>query len=74
MRPVVESIGRAVRAARPASFDDYLDCWPVAVDVTVGTRPAFDRVLAARGTRRHRVVDPAVPRSDAADAAGDDAG
>lgn len=34
------------------SLDDYLGCRHVAVDVTAGTQPAIDRVLAARGTPR----------------------
>jgi DNA-binding transcriptional LysR family regulator len=40
-------------AAREAlGLDDYLRCRHVAVDVTAGTQPAIDRVLAARGTPR----------------------
>jgi DNA-binding transcriptional LysR family regulator len=40
-------------AGRPAlTLDDYLACRHVAIDVTAGTQPAIDRVLAARGTPR----------------------
>jgi DNA-binding transcriptional LysR family regulator len=34
------------------TLDDYLGCRHVAIDVTAGTQPAIDRVLAARGTPR----------------------
>jgi DNA-binding transcriptional LysR family regulator len=34
------------------TLDDYLRCRHVAIDVTAGTQPAIDRVLAARGTPR----------------------
>jgi DNA-binding transcriptional LysR family regulator len=34
------------------SLDDYLGCRHVAIDVTAGTQPAIDRVLAGRGTPR----------------------
>jgi len=34
------------------SLDAYLGCRHVAIDVTAGTQPAIDRVLAGRGTPR----------------------
>ncbi|MEV6850086.1 LysR family transcriptional regulator [Actinoplanes sp. NPDC051411] len=34
------------------TLDDYLSCRHVVIDVTAGTQPAIDRVLAARGTPR----------------------